>query len=508
MRKRHAWWLTGLSLLLAVPVTYALSSAREAAWHPFAVLWGGGVKAPAVAEMHRLAEVADALLHRRELDAPTQGFIDGVLSDLADFDLAKLQQRLPRESDDGFRELRVRGELNGRAYRVRQPAADEAFQVTMNGPRDQLGAASLVVRAKRLWTVNDRKAYSFGGQAGVGIGNVRWDAVVAAAEDAARMVGTATVDGQPLQSSEAARQEALRAHPKLGAEDLAIVGVAFDAYPALSAFVSKFGQVEDVRTVLDDRGYQKLTVSVRGLPQQYEKEYPLSAEYARRMLDLVRARGRWVDKHGRTLATASMDSKDLTATVSCYLKDGRLLAFKGDRVFEGDPIDPMSDDLARSQVVATGWFKMFGITIKLSDAELDATYTPHAGYAEFAASFTKVPKVDISGAALGFISTDMVDAFIPGTMAGLTRDFLSTAANAHRGKGATASGKVGTSKQRGIVEGQGEAVLLDNALISMAVSMVNERFFPTPALIAELERIAEDAQRAFMRDLAAYEAGP
>jgi hypothetical protein len=481
-------WLLSV-LLLASSSALALASAREAGWHPLGVLWGSD--SAAISELHRLANIADAFLHHRKIDAPTQAFIDGVLSDLADFDLGKLQRRLPHESADGARELWVQGALQGEDYVIAQPSTPPSVSA-------ERGRAGLVVRGKRLWTVNERKAYSFGGRGSLGIGDVRWERVVAAAEDAARLVSTDAVA-----SSADARQRAQRAHPMLHDEDLAVLGIAFDAYPVLSAFLSRFGTVQNVRTVWSDRGYQQINVALRGVPALYEREFPLAAKYAKELSDIVRARGRWVDGQGRTLALATVDSKELTASVSCYLKDGRLLPFRGNEVFEDQAIDPMSDALAHTKLIATANLKMFGVSIKLSDAELDAHYVPHADYAEFGASFTKVPQVEVSGAVLGFISTEMVDAFIPGTIAGLTRDFLTIAATSHGGAHATA--KAGATGKGSVIAGEGEGVALDNALIRMAMAMVNDRMLPTPALIAEVERIADGAHAAFMQDLTSYE---
>ncbi len=486
-----ARWLFAL-LVLTCGSALAQDTAREAGWHPLSVLWGS--TANAIAELHTLGRISDAAMHHRKIDKATQGFLDGVLQDLADFDLGKMVQRLPHEFQDGYRELWVRGALRGTDYVVEQPGAPPT-------PTSERGAVTMVLRGKRLWTVNERKAFSAGGHGSLGVGELRWERVIAAGEDVARLFAA----GTPA-ISEQAKKAVQAAHPALKEEDVALLGIAFDAFPELARFLSRFGKVEDVRTVWSDRGYQQLTLALRGLPAAYAKDFPLTAKYAKELTDLIRARVRWVDAQGRTLVSGALDSKELTASIRCYLKDGKLLPFRGGEVFEGQPVDMLGDALARTKLLATLDLKLFGLTIKVSEAELDATYTQQAGRASFAASFTKVPPVEFGGKAFGFMPPDMVETFMPGTMKGLAHDFLHTAASAHKGRGATAMLHVGATKKGSTIEGEGEAVVLDNALIRMGMALVNDRLLPSPALFAELERLAGAAHAAFMNDLASYEA--
>ena len=107
--------LVGLGLLSA-GTAYAATSydTTIAGWNPMVTLWsaGSGDTETALKALNRLTGAYEAFLHKTEVDAPTQKFIDKALKEFEDFDLEGFYKLLPDERN-GRRELHVKGALGG-----------------------------------------------------------------------------------------------------------------------------------------------------------------------------------------------------------------------------------------------------------------------------------------------------------------------------------------------------------------------------------------------------------
>jgi hypothetical protein len=313
---------------------------------------------------------------------------------------------------------------------------------------------------------------------------------------------------EQIAASSETKAKVKKLHPKLASEDLDVISLLWEAYPALSPEISKLGTIEDSRTVWSGKSYQQVNVLLRGLPERFEENYPALAHYLDKMDDIALLDIKWMDKKGRTLTSIKVDSEKLTFQFSCYIKDGFLLPYKGVKVYENEPIDPMADTITSTKIMADARLKMLGVVIKLKELNLDSFYEPHPGYAEMGLTFTKVPEIKVEGAALGFVPTALVDAFIPGNIESVTRDFLTVAAKGNGGKGLIAAAKIGVAKEgseKGILEAGIDFDALDNFLVKIGLGMVNERLIPKPEALDEAKAYFGALQSAFAKDFKRFE---
>jgi hypothetical protein len=510
LRKPLLWG--GAAALMAAGTAYAASlDATDAGWQPFVMLFGGGDKDKAVTALEAVNHAFEVSINNTKREQSVQEFIDATIEDLADFNLGDFHDRLPHKNGD-YRELWVRGEIQGNAYVITQAKEKKGYQVTLKGDRNDLAAFSTTVRSKETKGAGDKSAYFIGLRTGLGIGNVRWDNAMVALQKYARIHGTVNPESEAtdeVPTSADTKAKVKKLHPKLAADDLEVISLLWEAFPKLAPELSKLGTVEDARTVWSGKGYQQVNVLLRGLPERFEESYPALAGYLDNMNDIALLDIKWMDKKGRTLTQIKVDSDKLTFQLSCYIKNGFLLPFKGVKVYENEPIDPMADTITSTKIIADARLKLLGVILKLNQLNLDSFYEPHPGYAEMGLTFTKVPEVKVEGAALGFVPTALVDAFIPGNIESVTRDFLGVAAKGNGGKGLIAAAKLGVAKEgseRGVLEAGIDFDALDNFLVKIGLGMVNERLIPKPEALDEAKAYFGALQQAFSKDFKRFEA--
>jgi hypothetical protein len=500
----------GAALLAAGTAYAAATDAADAGWEPLITVFGSGDKAKALKQISAVNNAFGVTIRNTKREPAVQEFMDATIEDLADFDLSDFHERLPHTNGD-YRELWVRGDLKGDAYMITQAKEKKGYQVTLKGDRNELAALSMTVRAKPTKGVGDRNAYFIGMRTGLGIGAVHWGDVMTSIQDLARIGATANPQKgatSPIAASAESKAAIKKLHPKLSEQDLEVLAVLWDAYPGTATELSKLGTVEDIRTVWQGKGYQQMSVLLRGSPERLGKSSPAFAKYMDKMDDIALFDVKWLDKQGRTLTSMKIDSEKLTFQFSCYVKDGYLLPFKGVKVYEDEPVDPMAHQLIATKVAVEARVKLLGVIIKIKDLKLDLFYEPTPDSTEIGLTLTKVPDdIKVDGAALGFVPTTMVDAFIPGDIVGIARDFITVAAKGNSGKGMILAGKIGVGKagsDRGVLEAGVDLDALDNFLIKIGLGMVNERLVPKPEAIDELKAYAGAVQTAFAKDFDRY----
>ncbi|MDB4973990.1 MAG: hypothetical protein JWN48_2331 [Myxococcaceae bacterium] len=504
--------LLGGAILFAASTTYAVANldATDAGWQPLVTLFGGGDKPAAVKELHRITNAFDLALHHFQIDEATQEFTDGTIEDLEDFALADFYDRLPNKNGD-YRELWVRGEIKGKNYVVSQAKEKKGYAVTMKGDRNDLAAMSTTVRSKETKGFGDTSAYFIGYRFGLGIGNFRWDTAMSALQEWARlnMTGNPTLGEEPIAASAGSKSKAKSLHPKLSGEDLEPIGVLFDSYPALAVALSRLGSIDDVRTTWPKKSYQQVSLAMHADVDRFGEHYPAFAKYGDKLGDLALIDIKWLDSKGRTLMTFKIDSDKLSFAWQCYVKDGRVLPFKGVKVYENEPVDPMTDTLTGTQFVSDARLKLLGVVVKLTGLKTDVFYQPHEGYMESGLTFTELPKkIEVEGAALGFVPTAMVDAFIPGNIESVTRDFLNVAAHGNGGKGFIGALKLGVGKEgatKGVLETGVDFDALDNFLVKIGLGMVSDKLIPDADAFKDIKKFSTDLYDGFVKDLARFE---
>jgi hypothetical protein len=510
VQRQRAIAIFGSTLLLSGlgaggAVALSGDSALTRGWAPIVTLLGDGDVKAALPTLGAMNRASDVMLKNTQLDAATEKFVDSAWKEIEDFDLSDFQKLLPQKAG-AWREIGVSGQLEGNAYRVRLAQVGTPFEVTLDGPRRKLADVSAVLRAKATRAHGEHNAFLLHARAGIGIGNIAWDDVTGAVTEALRLLSTGDPRNavpEPVVASEVARSTVQRMHPKLSAEDVEVLALLHDAFPAISAAVGEIAQVDDVRVAGQASGYHKLQAKARIVPSRLKRKYPELADHLGDLDDLMKAKIRWLDSRGRSVLEATLNTETLTATAVCYVKDGRLLPFTRDAVAADEPIDPMGAAMAKSRVVIDASVRMLGLTVHIDQLRADLTYEPRGSVAHATASLKKVPGVRVTGAALGFVPTGLVNAFIPGDIASLTRDFFDVAVRGNDGKGIRATLDLG-AKQKG-QPGAAELTLgveaLDNFLVKMGVAIVNKRVIPDDDETSDIDRLQLRMHQAFTQDL-------
>ncbi len=504
--------LFGGIVMLTAGAAYAATSvdAVQAGWHPMISLFGAGDRSNAVTNIRAVNHVSEVAVKNTKKDPDVQKFIDDTIEDLTDFNLGEFYSRLPHQNGE-YRELWVKGELQGDTYRVVQAKDKKGYAVSLKGERNKLGDMSLTIRSKPTKGASDKSAYFLGMRVGLGIGDIKWANVMTSVQDLSRIAVSVNPEQgthEPAVASSEARSKAKALHPKLSSEDLDVLALMFEAYPNLAPELSKLGTIEDVRTVWNGKGYAQLSAVMKGSPERFGKSYPEFAKFLDHMDDIASFDVKWLDKQGRTLTTMKIDSERLSFQFNCYVKDGFLLPFKGVKVFEDEPVDPLASSITATKVIADARIKLLGLVIKMQNINLDLFYQPNQYNTDIGLTFTKVPPVKVEGAALGFVPTALVDAMIPGNMESLTKDFLTVAATGNGGKGFTLAGKIGTAgegSKNGVIEGGFDFDALDNFLIKIGVGMVSQRLVPNNDALDEIKSYSGAVQAAFAKDFKRFE---
>lgn len=508
-------------LLLSVSVVAALSAAGIASaltlnastvgWSPAVTLWGSGDERKAVRGLHQLADASGALLHRLQLDAPTRAFNEAALDQLEDFDLADFHRLLPA-APGGFHELRVRGGLRDNRYVIERGDASRPLSVVIGGARHALFDMEQMLRIKPIVASGDGgKSYLIRAQLGFGAGSLRIQDLVAASTQIARIVGQSdpradTHAQLPPSKSAVARVKAL--HPALQAEDVSSVAVVFDAYPRLFEVMARAGELEDLRTA-DAVGPRHVRLKMRADPERLAKHHPALARYFDKLDNLAQLDLRWLDASRRTLLKLLIDTDKLTVVSECYLQNGMIVPTRGTQLFADAAVDPTSDALAKSSMLVDVKLQLLGIVLKMRGVRLDVRYAYDEQLARMNLSITRPPaSINVEGAALGFVPTSLIDAFIPGDIHGLAQDFFRIATTRNDGKGiqmalALGSAQPGTDA---VLEAGGEMEVLDNRLVALGVAMVNERIIPNDAVVSDGKKLLSDMHAAFVQDLQRFEA--
>lgn len=475
----------------------------QAGWTPLVSWWGGGDPAQAVSNLTRLTSAVSAVLHRTDIDDPTRQFIDDSIDQLSDFDLHAFHELLP-EAHDGFRELRVRGDLKGNRYSVRRADEGQPFQVSLSGPRRGLADFSQVIRSKLIPRKDDEDSYLIGLHFGLGVGRLSWDQTVHAIADFGRIVSNADPRigaADKLQAAPASLALVRSLHPNLAKEDVESTALLFDAYPGVSRAFSQIGQLDDMRSQDSGLGYRHVTVKMRASPERLAKRHPAVAKHLKGMGEIAHLNVRWVDAKSRTLMKWVIDTETLLFSTECYIKDGMLLPFAGKTVFADEGVDPLSDTLKRTRAFVLARVQLFGVVITLSNLKANLDYAPHATYATMAATINSVPTINVEGAAAGII-----DALIPGNIHSLTQDFFRRAATGNGKQGMALKLAAGseTRGDDGVVEASFELDALDSRLVKMGVGMVNDRVMPDNEVMDDGKKILAEIHDAFMSDLSRY----
>lgn len=486
---------------------------RPRGWAPLVHLAGGGDAKRAVESLGLGVKTLHGVLHGLDVDQPTRTFVTGLRESLDDFDLEGFHELLPMKERGQWRRARVTGRLDGKRYLLRQaPASVRAID-----PQGPFGArpGDLVAAIGACPTEG---AWRLELDAGVGAGAIGWSQVEAAAQETLRLVASGDLRAPGARSEagarpgEPTRARIARTHPALRPEDVEVLGVLWEAFPALAEVGLTVARVEDlaVSQPPGSAAYQQLRASLKLRPDLMEERYPELAEFLTDLGPLFKADLRWLDDQGRSLARAHLETEQLRLTLEAFVLDGRLLPVGTDgKVVVAAPAAP-AGPASRFTCQADLTFNVNGVVTSVRGMVAETVVARGEGGAlDVVGRIVRKPQVTVGGRAFGILPTWAVDVVIPGNLEELTNELLGTACE-HAWddgeKGLLLSLRARRAGDAATLSAGGRVAVLDSALIRFGARVAGMKLVPDDETRDELWALLGEVHGAFAKDLAGFAA--
>ena len=485
-------------------IAHAASSlAAERGWLPVIALAGARDPARAITTLREVTRLWEVARHHTETDAATRDFLNRATSSLQDFNLRRLYDLLP-EKDGHFHQLSVSAAFSRQRYLVGRTSVPH-FEVGPSGTRQTMGDASLVLRTAPVTARDGDTNYLMQGRAGIVVGPIGWPTVIDGAQQFLQLLAHASED-PGARPTEALRHTVLARNPKLGTEDIEPIATLWEAYPRMARLLSSLGGVDDLVApeAKSAPGVKHLLAVLHLDPKRMQGHYPELADYLEDLDKLLEADLRWLDSHDQTLATLHLDSRHLTARVELYEKDGLLVPSRRNSPLAEQHLDT-KPGVFRYNVRASANLRVLGVGTQLRSARVDFEHERTERGMELRAHMKQVPTVNVTGAALGFVPTGLIDLVIPGDIQGLFEKSLEIACNGNSGKGVELKVRYDQRPEgNATLDGAITLEAIDNFLVKLGVGFFSDHLMPDDDVRTDVARLLNDVQSAFSADLERY----
>jgi hypothetical protein len=473
------------------PLLFAFGSRAD----PRASTFGADDVAAAIRYLRASSAVlrkADAQLVR---DAESETFRKRALASLEDFDLADFHALLPH-SEAGFRSFSFAGRPTEKAYAVR--AAGGSLAAFSAGAHSlPFGHTYGALRMRRLPHESERR-YQVQTRSLLGLGALRWQALLSGLSEAGRVIETPVAKDVPLVLRAADTYLRTR-QSALGSRDRAVLASVWGGFPSIAQLLLPISRTDDLVAEHDAvPGVTGLSLATRWDLAGMAHKYPALAHYFDALDDIARAHVRLSDAAGHTVLELDSNTAQLETKLRGLLRDGQLLA-------RGSSGAPSAARFEQLRLTADLQFVLHHIRLSIEDLQVDLRYRVHAHGADLEARHTRAPKVSVSGAAFGLLPTRVLDWFIPGDVASLARHMFEVAASADGGRGSLLAAHFRESAEGATLELGYETELLDSALIRFCMAVIADGAIPSDDQERDITRLAVDYRDAFDSDLARFE---
>ena len=468
-------------------------------WKPSVDVVGHGEPAVAVSKMREVTDLQRVVLHNTDYHAQTQAFVDGLWASLERFDLRKFYSLLPEETGD-WRQLQVYGSRQGTRYLM---GPEATILGNEQGQIQSLGDVAVQIKAR---PVEDQGNYNYllSSTLSVGVGDMQWPAVVDATEETFRIVvqGDESFQKQSRFTSDFRYQAKVHAmNPELDDEDVAILAPLWAAFPEMWDLLAALGQVQEVVVSPSTKqDYRHLQGTFQIKPAMMAKRYPELAAHLDKLNSLLKFDMNIANQDGRVLRL-SMDSENLVAHLEGFVKDGRLLPVKDNKVL----VDAPTRWRGKQQLMATidSTMSILGIITHMTNVQAVIDYEEMPNGARITTRVNKVPDVKVGGYALGIMPAGLVNFFIPRSIDELMVEFLEVACNGNNGKGVVAQMQFenGRDGQQTQMHFTSEFEGMDNFMVRIGMGIVSDRIIPDTDVSEDIRRLVFDTQDAFSKDL-------
>ncbi|PCJ43881.1 MAG: hypothetical protein COA99_07600 [Moraxellaceae bacterium] len=493
-----------LTIVLVGPALAVSPEVMTRGWKPPVEFLGAGNPQLAVTRMREMAELQDVVFNNSTYHKDTRKFIDNMWESLESFNLKKFYKFLPME-DGPWRTLSVFGHREGKAYYV-GPSSKE--QMANAEAIESLGDVFVNVKAKKSKSKSG-SSFLIDGQLELGIGSYSWDAALAAAEEAVRLI----VEGDPGFSAKSAaswageyRKKVKTMNPELGDRDVQVLAPFSASYPESWNLLAKLGRVNDV-VVEDDatKAYQHLNVSFTLDPDLMEAHYPALADHVDGLDELIKADIEISNEDGR-LVRFTINSETLRGSFEAYISNGRFLPYKDGAVVT--KVRPLHiGEGSKFTVKIDSTMDILGIIAEVKGIETTINYQTTDSGAIVLTTMKDVPDISIKGAAFGLMPAGFIDLFLPTNIDELMRTFLTVAVEGNDGKGIeilTEYSQLDEGKLAKVKVGM-RVEALNNFMVRIGMWIVNKQVVPNKAESEDVYRLIYDVQEAFAADLTRFE---
>jgi hypothetical protein len=501
----------------AAAEAFATRPPREKGWAPWLALAGAPSDPSPRVAVERLTSGLSTLgsvLNGLSADSETRAFFAKVLEQLESMDLEALYATLPEE-DGPWRRVRFTGQRDGEAYRVATvPQADPCACIPDGKLGGRFGDLAVSFRSRPAAAANGGTNGNYVGQArsGLGLGDARWSSMVEAVVEAVQITELGAPDlAKTLPAAArpalATRSRVIADNPRLGPEDVEAMGVFAEAFPAFYAHLREMYRVDDV-LVWDPLGnapYRQLRFMLGVRREAMKESYPALLKFFEGLGPLARGQIDVLDEKGRTLFGFRFSTQDLAVELRAFVREGRILPVDGGVVLVDEGVDLREVKTSRHTLHGAFSFDMNGITTDIRDLDAKVVYERKADESmELHYALDKEPVVQVSGSAFGVVPTWAIDAVIPGNMEDLTREFLRTVTRGNDGKGLDLAIRVQRGQRTSVLETEGSAEGLNNALVRIAFKIARHKLIPSDEALDDIGRALRGAHAAFGKDLVRF----
>ena len=474
-------------------------------WRPPVSLTGEGDAEAAVTRMRAYADLRETLIHHTHYHAETRDFMDALRRSLERFDLRGFYGMLPEEQGED-RLIRVEGVMEQGRYRIRPMSSQGRGALASTSTRAlPMGDMEARVQAREIDARRGRH-YLLSGDVRVGVGEMRWPAVIEASRNLLQLMVEGEPDFDTGPNAGYYRERVREINPQLSEHEVDVLAPLWAAYPAIAELLSGIGEIESllVRGNPGDRD-RPVEAAAHIHSERLARNYPALRRYLDRLGSIMSLDIAVHDEYGQVLAV-TVDSRTQRATLSMLVRDGQPVATRhGRAVPEARPL--LDETERRLTVDVQARVELLGIVADVTGMQGYIHYRPEGDNARVSGQMVHTPTVRTSGRALGMMPAGVINFVLPRSIDQLATDFMSVATQGNSGRGIV--GEVNFSQNpRGEAEitATGTFEALDNFMVRLGMRMVSDRVVPDPDTADDLGRLVSDIQAAFVRDLEVFEA--
>ncbi len=501
-----------LCLFLASTVLGATAAVRERTWQPLVRLAAGSgpeAKKLAAGRLKDGAATLGTVLNGLDADEPTRAFFSKVMEQLESFDLESLYETLPEQEPNGVKAVGFTGHSEGAKYQIKQVPVAATSTDPASGLGSRFGDLAVGFRSRKAEGSNDNFVGNV--KASVGLGNASWFQVVSFFAENLKLIestGPGTKADPVARPSKTTLEEVKKDNPKLGPEDLELMGLFRESFPRLYDHLRELYRTDDVLVYDPDAdNYQQLHL-VFSVRRDSEKHRPV-VEWFEAMGPLMNGRGDLCDSRGRTLLTIRFNTKDLALTIDGFVAGGKLCPVESGKVLVEESVDLEAVATADRRDRWSFESDVNGICTEVKDLAFKVHYENGVKGMNAVIVCDEEPKVRVHGSAFGVLPTWAIDVVIPGNMEELTRSFFHVVTRGNGGKGMVirADTRISANSGVSVFDLDGEAEGLNNFLVRLGFKLARKKLIPPDDAIDDLAHYLRDGHAALTKDIEEFATG-